>query len=62
MCGWLKDRYGLSWQVAPKQLGTLLSDPGTGAAVMATMLQMRKIDLAALECAAHGEPAGADVG
>lgn len=50
-CGWLKDRYGLSWQVTPVALGRLLSDPDPGRSrrVMEAMLQMRKIDVAALE-------------
>ena len=50
-CGWLKDRYGLSWQVTPVALGQLLSDPDPGRSrrVMEAMLQMRKIDVAALE-------------
>ena len=53
-CGWLKDRYGLSWQIVPKRLTELLteSDPETSQRVMAAMLQMRKIDIAALEEAA----------
>ncbi|MGE5461152.1 MAG: VOC family protein [Solirubrobacterales bacterium] len=54
MCGWLKDRYGLSWQINPTRLGELLSDPDPERAKRATeaMLQMRKIDIAALERAA----------
>lgn len=47
-CGWLKDRYGLSWQVVPNNLGSLLSSP---AAVQA-MMKMRKLDVAALQSAA----------
>ena len=52
-CGWLKDRYGVSWQVIPTVLNELISDPdqATGQRVMAAMLQMGKIDIAAL-CAA----------
>ncbi len=59
MCGWLKDRYGLSWQIVPKALPKLLSDPDTGRAqrAMQAMLGMRKIDVAALERAADGVPA-----
>jgi predicted 3-demethylubiquinone-9 3-methyltransferase (glyoxalase superfamily) len=55
-CGWLKDRYGLSWQVCPKGLGELLSDPNRSRAERATraMLGMKKIDLAALHAAADG--------
>jgi predicted 3-demethylubiquinone-9 3-methyltransferase (glyoxalase superfamily) len=54
MCGWLKDRYGLSWQINPTRLGELLSDPDPARAKRATeaMLQMRKIDIATLERAA----------
>jgi predicted 3-demethylubiquinone-9 3-methyltransferase (glyoxalase superfamily) len=50
-CGWLKDRYGLSWQVNPKALGRMLSDPDKekAARVMQAMLKMRKIDTAELE-------------
>ena len=53
-CGWLKDRYGLSWQVCPVVLGELLSDPDQGRAqrAMRAMLGMKKIDLAALRAAA----------
>ena len=49
-CGWLKDRYGLSWQVVPVALGEMLSDPDPARSqrVMAAMLQMSKIDLAGL--------------
>jgi predicted 3-demethylubiquinone-9 3-methyltransferase (glyoxalase superfamily) len=53
-CGWCKDRYGFSWQVVPKRLQELLGDPDPGRAqrAMAAMMQMRKIDVAALEAAA----------
>ena len=56
MCGWLKDRFGLSWQVIPDRLTELLSDPDPGRAqrAMQAMLQMQKIDVAALEAAADG--------
>ncbi len=49
-CGWLKDRYGLSWQIIPSALGEMLGDPDPKKAqnVMQAMLQMRKIDIAAL--------------
>jgi predicted 3-demethylubiquinone-9 3-methyltransferase (glyoxalase superfamily) len=55
-CGWLKDKYGLSWQVVPKQLGELMSDPDKEKAgrVMDAMLQMKKIDIAGLEKAYRG--------
>ena len=53
-CGWLKDRFGLSWQVVPKRLPELLSDPDreTAQRVMAAMLKMGKIEVAELEQAA----------
>ena len=46
-CGWLKDKYGLSWQIIPKQLGVLMNDPDREKAgrVMQAMLQMKKIDI-----------------
>jgi predicted 3-demethylubiquinone-9 3-methyltransferase (glyoxalase superfamily) len=57
MCGWLKDRYGLSWQIVPKRLGELLgtSDAIKSARVMHAMLQMKKIDVPSLEKAYGGE-------
>jgi predicted 3-demethylubiquinone-9 3-methyltransferase (glyoxalase superfamily) len=53
-CGWLKDRYGVSWQVIPKRLGELLSDPDREKAqrVMQAMLSMGKIEIEGLERAA----------
>ena len=50
-CGWLKDRFGLSWQIVPAVLMTLLQDPdpATSARVMQAMLQMVKLDIAALQ-------------
>lgn len=53
-CGWLKDRYGVSWQIVPRALHELLGDPDAGRAqrAMTAMLGMRKIDVAALEQAA----------
>lgn len=53
-CGWLKDRFGVSWQIAPRRLVELLTDPDPARAgrVMQAMLQMVKIDIAALEAAA----------
>jgi predicted 3-demethylubiquinone-9 3-methyltransferase (glyoxalase superfamily) len=57
-CGWLKDRYGLSWQVTPRGLGELFSDPDPERSkrAMDAMLQMKKLDLAALQAAAGGAP------
>jgi predicted 3-demethylubiquinone-9 3-methyltransferase (glyoxalase superfamily) len=54
-CGWLKDRYGLSWQVNPAILGELLAGPDAKKAkrVMEAMLKMKKIDIAALKAAAE---------
>jgi predicted 3-demethylubiquinone-9 3-methyltransferase (glyoxalase superfamily) len=51
MCGWLKDKYGLSWQIIPQGLGQMLGDPDPAKAqrVMQAMLKMNKIDLAGLE-------------
>ncbi|AJT65584.1 VOC family protein [Streptomyces chattanoogensis] len=53
-CGWLKDRYGLSWQVAPAGMAELMSDPDQSRATraMQAMLGMKKIDMAALQAAA----------
>lgn len=55
-CGWLKDRFGLSWQITPAALPRLLSDPDKAKAgrVMQAMLKMVKMDIAALEDAARG--------
>jgi len=52
-CAWLKDKFGLSWQIVPRQLGELLSDPDPEKSqrVMQAMLQMKKIDIAALQAA-----------
>jgi predicted 3-demethylubiquinone-9 3-methyltransferase (glyoxalase superfamily) len=53
-CGWLKDRYGLSWQIVPAGLSKLLSgaDPGRARRVMEALLKMTKLDIRALEAAA----------
>jgi predicted 3-demethylubiquinone-9 3-methyltransferase (glyoxalase superfamily) len=56
-CGWVKDKFGLSWQIIPKRMGELLSDPDrekSNRAVQA-MMQMKKIDIAELERAFKGE-------
>jgi predicted 3-demethylubiquinone-9 3-methyltransferase (glyoxalase superfamily) len=55
-CGWLRDRWGLSWQIAPKRLGELMSDPDQAKVkrVAEAMLQMVKLDVAGLEAAAKG--------
>ncbi|CAN5155180.1 VOC family protein [soil metagenome] len=56
MCGWLKDRFGLSWQVVPPRLGELLSDPDPekSGRTMNAMMGMRKIVIADLEAAHSG--------
>ncbi len=58
MCGWLKDRFGLSWQVVPSELGSILGDPDPQRAARATeaMMQMHKLDVDALRAAADGAP------
>ena len=55
-CGWLKDRYGLSWQIIPRALSELLADkdPARAQRAMQAMLRMRKIDVLALQAAADG--------
>lgn len=58
-CGWLKDKYGLSWQVVPTALDTLLADKaGKADRVMEALLQMKKIDIAALQQVYEGQHAG----
>lgn len=56
MCGWVKDKYGLWWQIIPSALGELMSDPDPlkSQRVMDAMLQMRKIDIAGLQQAYEG--------
>ncbi len=56
-CGWLKDRYGLSWQIVPSVLAELLADPDPARSerVWVAMLKMRKLDIAELS-RAHGAP------
>jgi len=58
-CGWLKDRYGISWQIVPTVLSQMLGDPDPAKArrVMQAMLQMTKLDVAGLEAAHDGGPA-----
>ena len=55
-CGWLKDRFGVSWQIVPERLNELVGDPDPERAqrAMKAMLGMKKIDVAALEQAADG--------
>jgi predicted 3-demethylubiquinone-9 3-methyltransferase (glyoxalase superfamily) len=56
-CGWLRDRWGLSWQIVPSRLGELLVDPDPGRAQRAlqAMFTMSRLDIAALDAAADGE-------
>lgn len=49
MCGWCKDKYGVSWQVVPSNMGELLSNPANGQRAMQAMFQMKKIDIGALK-------------
>jgi predicted 3-demethylubiquinone-9 3-methyltransferase (glyoxalase superfamily) len=60
-CGWLKDRYGLSWQVCPDELGALLGDPDPARAERAfgAMLAMSKIDIDVVRAAADGHDSSA---
>ena len=60
MCGWVKDRFGLSWQIVPRRLTELMvdPDPARARAAMQAMMDMRRIDIAALERAVAGVPAG----
>ena len=59
-CGWVKDKYGLSWQVVPTVLAEMMADPDREKAgrVMEAMLQMKKLDIAELERAFEGESVG----
>ena len=56
-CGWLKDKYGVSWQIVPTVLAAMLTDSkaGNSQRAMAAMLQMKKIDIASLERAYAGQ-------
>lgn len=57
-CGWLKDRFGMSWQIVPSQLGTMLGLPDADGArrAMEAMLRMSKIDVAEIRRAFDGQP------
>lgn len=56
MCGWLKDKFGFSWQIVPTAFGKLMSDkdPKKANRVMEALLKMRKLDIAKLKAAAEG--------
>jgi predicted 3-demethylubiquinone-9 3-methyltransferase (glyoxalase superfamily) len=54
-CGWLKDRYGVSWQVVPAVLPQLLADPAKAGRVMGALMGMKKLDIAALQAAADAK-------
>jgi len=60
-CGWLKDKYGVSWQVAPTSVSKMIGELGSAASerAMKALLQMKKIDIAELERAYKGEKVGA---
>jgi predicted 3-demethylubiquinone-9 3-methyltransferase (glyoxalase superfamily) len=53
-CGWLKDRFGVSWQVVPAKMGEWMSNPQTGARVVEAFMPMKRLDIATLEKAAAG--------
>lgn len=50
-CGWLKDKYGLSWQIVPADIGKLFADPARANRAMTALLQMKKLDIAKLQSA-----------
>ena len=56
-CGWVKDRFGLSWQIVPRRLLALMTDPDAAKArrAMEAMMKMKRIDIAAVERAADGQ-------
>ena len=53
-CGWLKDKFGLSWQIVPRELASLMAhaDPAISARVMSSLITMKKLNIAALQAAA----------
>ncbi len=57
MCGWLKDKFGLSWQIVPKEMGELIGgkDPAGSGRAMHAMLQMKKLDIQKLRDAYNGK-------
>ena len=60
MCGWCKDKWGVSWQITPRILAEAMNgDPARGKRIFQAMMTMKKIDIAALEAAANAAPAQA---
>ena len=60
MCGWCKDKWGISWQITPRILAEAMDgDPGRAKRIFEAMMSMKKIDVAALEAAAAGQTADA---
>jgi predicted 3-demethylubiquinone-9 3-methyltransferase (glyoxalase superfamily) len=55
-CGWLKDKFGLSWQVVPSVMGEMMQDREKSSRIMAEVLRMNKLDIAALQRASQGNP------
>jgi predicted 3-demethylubiquinone-9 3-methyltransferase (glyoxalase superfamily) len=57
MCGWCKDRWGVSWQIVPQGLGALMTDPDPGrrSRAVQAMMGMKKLNLAAIEAAVRGD-------
>lgn len=49
MCGWLKDKFGFSWQIVPESIARIMTNPENGQRAMAALLKMRKLDIAMLE-------------
>ena len=54
-CGWLKDKFGVSWQIIPATLGKMLTDKNSGGRVLQAMLQMNKLDFGKLQQAYEGK-------
>lgn len=59
ICGWLKDKFGVSWQVVPDVLSKLMSDLGRGKNVMQALMKMKKLNIAELQNAYDNQPAEA---
>ena len=56
-CGWVTDKFGVSWQIVPRILGQLMTGPNAGRVAQA-LFKMKKLDIAQLQAAAQGEPVG----